>query len=115
MLTGTDVVAERTAFRMKEILTQSDLDRVKMKKEDDGFDLYVDLHQMKAVEAKRLAKNLIALIMEPCRIFFIHGYNHGTVLKQMIANDINSSKISQKTVLKDNPGVTSVALYDHCA
>lgn len=110
MKRNADLAADRTVLRLQSIFTERDLDRVTVKKDSGNLDLYVDLHEMKATEAKRFASNLVALVADPCRIFFIHGYNHGTVLKRIITQDLQSKKISSKHVLESNPGVTSVSV-----
>ena len=65
----------------------------------------VDLHAMTRQDAKRFIKNMIALLyMIPFRFDLIHGYNHGTVIKDMLRTDPISTRVKSITSPLWNPG-----------
>ncbi len=102
---------ERIQFKMSMILTKDDMERVSVRKEDDeNLVLTADLHEMKYKEAYRFVNNLIALNNEPFELDLIHGYNHGTVLRDMIHKDLDNPRIISKTLLLWNEGETLLSI-----
>ncbi len=102
---------ENIKFRMSMVFTKKDMDRIIIrKKEDESVVLKADLHEMKYMESKRFINNLIALIREPFELDIIHGYNHGTVLRDMIHNDLDNPRIKSKTLLLWNEGETLLSI-----
>lgn len=95
---------------IKMILTKDELRRVKARINNGQSEITVDLHSMHLKEARRLLNNLIAVDRQCSELHVIHGYNHGTAIKDMIANDLFSPRILNKSVRKDNPGLTDILL-----
>lgn len=68
--------------------------RVKVTYDTDGVPVVkLDLHQMKYKEAEKTITNVISLLRFSFKLCLIHGYNHGTVLKDMIRNDYSNKRI----------------------
>lgn len=86
-------------------------ERIKMLKADDGEMLIsVDLHYMYKEEARRL---LAAIIDENPFEFcleVIHGFNHGTVLKNMVRDELKNRRIVKKYSPVWNPGSTYLVI-----
>ena len=66
--------------KMMMIMTKEELERVT----SSAGMLLVDLHGLTVHKAKRLLSNLIAINSDCIDICAIHGYNHGTAIKEMI-------------------------------
>lgn len=91
-------------------MTQEELERMRIGRSDD--EIMVDLHGLSERQARRFLKNLIACMKTPFTIFAIHGYRHGTVIKNMIRE--KNSSISRRVVRVDpcgwNPGATTMVV-----
>lgn len=75
-----------------------------------GFTLEVDIHGMRAAQAKDELERLIARCgSDVHEIVVIHGYHGGRALQEMVRNELQSPKIRQK-VLSLNNGQTSLLL-----
>ena len=66
----------------------------------------VDLHGLSVKDAQRLLKNLMAINREGYDICAIHGYNHGTAIKEMITDSLNNPRLTEKKKVKGNYGRT---------
>lgn len=95
---------------LKMILTADEIARIKSRISGNKTNITVDLHQMTVRDAKRLLKNIIAIDRNCSGLHVIHGYKHGTSIKSMIFNDLESPRIIKKATRKDNPGFTDIAL-----
>lgn len=78
-----------------------------------GSQMIVDIHGMHAREASFRLDLLIDNAPEEVReIIVIHGYSHGQVLKNMVRNDLTSTRI--KTIRASyNAGQTVIELRKH--
>lgn len=74
--------------------------------QQDTLAITLDLHQLSKKDASRLICNVINIVDQPCKIDLIHGYHHGTVIKDYIQNDLHNRKIVQKKTFQKNPGHT---------
>ena len=81
--------------RLNMILTKEDIDRI----QEYPDRMSVDLHGKNRKDAKRLLNNIINTIRHPFTMEVIHGYNHGTVLKDMIFTE----EINPRIISKDAP------------
>ena len=88
------------------LLTKEELNRIKIK----GNQITVDLHHLKVKEAKRLLNNIVAINRSSFTMECIHGYNHGTALKEMIQGDFNNKRILSKKSLQHNLGLTELTV-----
>ena len=96
---------------MKEelIFTKEELNRIKkMYNATKGVTVTADIHGMDRYQAKRFLKNIIALNREPFNLNIIHGYNHGTVLKEMIQKETLSNRVYKKHSFAENMGMTEL-------
>ncbi len=88
--------------KMMMIFTKEEMDRIS--ESEDG--LYLDLHQLTVKQAQRLINNLILLDRDGFSLTLIHGYNHGTKIKEMLSNDYTNKRVTNKHGVKNNPGRT---------
>lgn len=70
----------------------------------------VDLHGMNRRNACRLIGNIISINRFPFLLDVIHGYNHGTVLKEMINNEKFSTRVINRECPAWNPGETLMSI-----
>ena len=77
-----------------------------------GSVLLVDIHGMRADEAKRRLEFLLTRAEKTTReIVVIHGYSHGQVLKNMVRNELRHPRIEAK-LLSLNEGQTRLLLKE---
>ena len=88
------------------VLTKEEVDRIH--EYPDGMS--VDLHGKNKREAKKLLNNIINTIRHPFKMEVIHGYNHGTALKEMLYTETINPRITSKEALFYNMGKTIVSI-----
>ena len=88
--------------RLNMILTKDDMNRI----QEYPDRMSLALHGKTKKEAKRLLNNVINTIRHPFTMEVIHGYNHGTVLKDMIFEEMINPRIITKDVPFYNIGET---------
>lgn len=78
-----------------------------------GSQMIVDIHGMHAREARFRLDMLIDNAPEEVKeIIVIHGYSHGQVLKNMVRNELTSTRIKQIRAAY-NAGQTVIKLRKH--
>ncbi len=97
-----------TEAKLDLILTREEKNRLKINDKEEK--ITVDLHGMKVKEAKKFINNLININRNRATITCIHGYNHGTAIRNMIETDLNSPRIKEKQVPDVNPGITKLMI-----
>ena len=70
--------------RLGMIFTQTDINRITIKETDSKLQVTVDVHGMKCCEAKKFINNIINAVRTAFKLVIIHGYNHGTAIKDML-------------------------------
>ena len=96
--------------RMSFILAGDNLKRVSIEQRNNMNYIYVDLHGMSCKIANRVVRSIIAMYRFSFVLVLIHGFNHGTALKEMIRNSIENSRIKSITSPDYNPGITYMQL-----
>ena len=66
----------------------------------------VDVHGMKCWQAKQFINNIINLSNRPFHLTVIHGYNHGTAIKDMVRNHLDNKRIMDRAADQFNLGIT---------
>lgn len=98
---------EQMVSNMKFILSGEDLERVTVRETENGLAyIDVDLHGLTRKQAERLVKNIINVNRGEFVLNVIHGFNHGTVLKEMIMETRWSSRVVDRSCPAWNPGQT---------
>lgn len=97
--------------RLKLILTTEELGRLVIVESDVvGLFVVVDVHGMTCIQARRLIKNIINTANCTFQLEVIHGYNHGTAIKDMLAEDFKNSHVSEQHQDIFNKGVTHMSI-----
>lgn len=66
----------------------------------------VDLHGMTKNKALHFIQSLFLLNRQPFTMDVVHGYHGGTVLKEALANELQTRKVYEMIRSEKNPGVT---------
>jgi len=92
--------------RFEAIFTKEELERISIR-EECGIEVVVaDLHQMSRAAAKRFIKNIIAAVRLAFELLIVHGYHHGTALRDMFRVDFSNSRIKAVVPDFENDGRT---------
>lgn len=92
------------------LFTSSELSRLTIKSTENDVRITADVHGMKCIQAKRFINNIINAIRTSFKLIIIHGYNHGTAIKDMLASDFNNSHIKANYLDPHNQGVTHLVI-----
>lgn len=84
---------ENIRNRLSIIMTKDELKRLTFNQEKGEVEIVADVHGMKCVYAKRFLNNILNLSNQKIKLTVIHGYNHGTAIKDMINNGLGNSHI----------------------
>lgn len=93
-------------FKLSLILTQNEMRRLQFR--DKEGEIIADVHGMKCYEAKRFINNIINIAHTRIKVTVVHGYNHGTAIKDMIRNGYENTHIRHIIPDKKNKGVTRI-------
>lgn len=92
------------------IFTKEDLKRIEIKESQDITEIIVDFHGYTVQQARRFFNNLLNLVHGVgILIKIIHGYRHGTAIKEVIRREsLNKPHGYQIQIKEDmyNEGVT---------
>ena len=98
--------------RMEMIFTREEIQRITEDIRNNVHTLTVDVHGLRVKEAKRLLNNLMSINREGYNICVIHGYNHGTAIKEMIHGKLNNPRMEEKKGGKGNYGRTVLKMRE---
>ena len=104
-MTTTTIPSNFTLLFTNEILSN-----IKVFKDEENLRFQIDLHGLSRKQAYFVITAVIKLTREPFTLDLIHGFNHGTVLKSMIFENIQNPRILNKYCNPWNPGETFIEL-----
>lgn len=94
-------------YRMDFLLPEGSDRRLEAEESEDGkIKITVDMHGLTTPQARRLLNNIIAAVRRPFEMEVIHGYHHGTAIRDMIYTDFQNPKIQSRTLQCWNPGTS---------
>lgn len=94
-------------YRMAFLLPTGGVSRIEtMELADGDVRVTVDVHGLTVAQARRLLNNIIAMIRRPFSLEIIHGYHHGTAIRDMIYTDYHNPKMISRHINMCNPGIT---------
>lgn len=97
--------------RLKMVLTQKELDRISISETGNRrIRITADVHGMKCYKARRLINNIINIVRVTFQLVIIHGYNHGTAIKEMLAQNFSNDHIYEQFPDPRNQGVTHMLI-----
>ena len=96
--------------RLRLILSLEELGRLTISEFAGNTTIVVDVHGMKCSQARRLINNIINTVRCAARLVIIHGYNHGTAIKEMLTCDFHNSHIEKQFPDACNLGMTHMLI-----
>ena len=91
---------------MRSLYPVEDVRRLTYAQSPDADAVSVDVHGMKCWQAKQFINNIINLSNRPFHLTVIHGYNHGTAIKDMVRNHLDNKRIMDRAADQFNLGIT---------
>ena len=100
-----------TKTKFENIYGPSDLARLTFNLESETeVNITADLHGLTCKQAKTFVNNTINLIGKKRMLKIIHGYNHGTAIKEMLWEKFTNRHIEGKIPDPYNLGVTYIKI-----
>ncbi len=96
---------ELLVMKLKTILTPDELERINIHYEERPR-IIVDVHGLICIKARRLIDNIINLLQISFVMIVVHGYNHGTAIKDMLAYNYSNPHVCSKSGDLYNQGIT---------
>lgn len=84
--------------------------RIKVDDSEGECHVIYDAHGRDVRQANREIRNLIAAIRGDARLSVIHGFNHGTAIKQMVTSFNFGWRVTNVSSPSWNPGMTDLIL-----
>ena len=98
------------AARINLLFPEDDLSRLTIY-EEDSISIRIDVHGLSRLEARRLITNVANVGCNMAyTLVIIHGFNHGTAIKDMLANDFALPRVRSNRPDPVNPGVTLLSI-----
>lgn len=93
--------------RLKILFSEEEIGRISVTESIGApMSIVVDVHGMKTHEAKRFISNLINMVRMDFNLIVIHGYNHGTAIKNMLGTNFSNPHVKDQHADWKNPGRT---------
>lgn len=97
--------------RLKMILTHEEISRFKVSESNPAhIKIVADVHGMKCYQARRFISNIINAARVVFKLIIIHGYKHGTTIKDMLAENFSNNHIYDQFPDTRNQGVTHMLI-----
>lgn len=93
--------------RINYIFTKEEINRLSIEDTPGNMlKVTVDVHGMKCSQAKRLINNLINVLRTSFVLRIIHGFNHGTAIRDMLSESFDNPHVAKKYLDPRNQGIT---------
>ena len=97
--------------RLRMVFTSEEIDRLTISEIDEKtICIVADVHGMKCSQARRFINNLINTVRVAFQLIIVHGYNHGTAIKDMLTQNFSNSHISEIHLDPYNQGITHMLI-----
>lgn len=97
--------------RLRMVFTDEEINRLTISEVDKRrIRIVADVHGMKCSQARRFINNIINTVRVAFQLIVIHGYNHGTAIKDMLAQNFSNTHITEKHADPYNQGVTHMLI-----
>lgn len=97
--------------RLRMVFTQEEINRLTISEIDEHkIRITADVHGMKCCQARRFINNIINTVRVAFQLIIIHGYNHGTAIKDMLAENFSNTHITEQHLDPYNQGVTHMLI-----
>ena len=98
-------------IRFSKVFTKEEMGRITgCTNADVGNYIRVDVHGLTKPAAKRFINNIINIIRDAFGLLIVHGFRHGTVIKEMLRSEFWNPKVSDMYEAPSNPGVTYLVI-----
>ena len=85
--------------------------RLTVRQQKDAIsEIICDVHGLSVLEARRIIRNIINITRSPIHLRVIHGYTHGTAIKDMLAQECVADRIVSRVCPESNPGETIMSI-----
>lgn len=101
-------MANRYYEKLALILSDGELERIKISEGNGELKLIADVHGMKCIQAKRFLSNIINVMRTAFQLIIIHGFNHGTAIRDMLSKNFINPHIAYQYVDPYNEGMTHI-------
>lgn len=97
--------------RLRLILSKEEISRLIILESASGLiGIIADVHGMSCYRARRFILNIINTVHCSFQLVVIHGYNHGTAIRDMLAEDFKNSHIREHHQDIYNQGITHMLI-----
>lgn len=97
--------------RLGMVFTNEEIGRLTINEIDENnIRIVADVHGMKCSQARRFINNIINIVRTPFQLIIIHGYKHGTAIKDMFSRNFCNTHVSEKHLDSYNQGVTHMLI-----
>lgn len=101
---------EKVYSRLEKIFTQDEISRLAIREKQSDVQIVVNVHGLKCFQVRQLLNNLISVMRMKFHLLVIHGYNHGTAIKNMLGNDFQNCHVTKLYPDPFNKGVTHISV-----
>lgn len=106
---------EQVEFKMLFLFPGSEGKRIQVNVGEDGvFIVTIDVHGMGVFDARRAINNIIAMMRVAFRLCIIHGYQHGTKIKEMLYQSFANGRVTNIHCDGSNPGLSICSVSALC-
>lgn len=97
--------------RLRRVFTEDEINRLTISEGDENrIRIVADVHGMKCNLARRFINNITDTVRVVFQLIIIHGYNHGTAIKDMLSQSFCNTHISEKHAGPYNQGITHMLI-----
>ena len=97
--------------RLSMVFTQEEINRLTISEIDEyKIQITADVHGMKCSQARRFISNIINTVRVAIQLIIVHGYNHGTTIKDMLAENFGNTHVTEQHLDLYNQGVTHMLI-----
>lgn len=98
-------------LRLELMLPADEYCRLTVSETDEkSIKISADVHGMKCFEARRFINNTIAIVHTDFQLTVIHGYRHGTAIRDMLADNFENSHVREQYQDHFNQGLTHMII-----
>lgn len=101
---------DKVFSRLEKIFTQDEIARLTIREKQSVIRIVVNVHGLKCSQVRQLLNNLISVMHMKFQLLVIHGYNHGTAIKNMLENDFQNCHVTKLYPDPFNKGVTHMSV-----
>ena len=97
--------------RLRMVFTNEEISRLTISEINEcRIRIVADVHGMKCSQARRFINNIINTVRVAFQLIIIHGCNHGTAIKDMLAENFSNTHITEQHPDPYNQGVTHMLI-----